>query len=430
MQKKFPARFGPRFSRVTSVQRLFGVVALAVACVTPAACASDSGGSTIRVPADETTIQEAVEKAHPGDLILIAAGTYNESIEVETKDIVIRGEDRNAVILDGQFKKINGFEVSANGVAIENLTVTGFTQNGIIFDGGYDRPEGSTPGQGKDTLVGYRVSHVTTHNNGLYGVYAFASRDGLIEYSYASGSADSGFYVGQCKPCNAVLTNLVAEKNAIGYFGTNASGGVYVINSEFTNNRLGMTPNSQKAELLERQEDTVVAGNWVHDNDDPQSPEIARGYFGGGIAVGGGTKNLVTKNLVTGNDGVGIEVTPLNDNKPENNRIIGNVASGNGVDLSYGVTGGKALGNCFEDNSFGTSDPKDIELVLPCTNNAAAVVPEPTQRQIRAPKGVDYRDVPKPGPQPTMKNPETAPAVPAGAPPKVDVASIKVPTKK
>ena len=415
---------------MTPVQRIIATAALAAAILVPAACASDSGGTTIHVPADEPTIQEAVEKAHSGDLILIAPGTYNESVEVETKNLVIRGEDRNSVVLDGQFKKINGFDVSADGVAIENLTVTGFTQNGIIFDGGYDRPEGSTPGEGKDTLVGYRVSYVTAHNNGLYGIYAFASRDGLIEHSYSSGSADSGFYVGQCKPCNAVLTNLVAEKNAIGYFGTNASGGVYVINSEFRNNRLGMTPNSQKAELLQPQEDTVVAGNWVHDNDDPQSPEIARGYFGGGIAIGGGTKNLVTKNLVTGHDGVGIEVTPLNENNPENNRIIGNVATGNTVDLSYGVKGGKALGNCFEGNTFDTSDPKDIEKVLPCTPVAGEGIPEPTHARPPAPKGVDYRDVPKPGPQPTMKNPDTAPALPAGPPPKVDLASITVPNKK
>lgn len=415
---------------MTPYKHIATAVALSAASLVPAACASDAGGKTIHVPADEPTIQEAVEKAHPGDLILVAPGTYNESVEVETKNLVIRGEDRNTVVLDGQFKKVNGLDVSADGVAIENLTVTGFTQNGVIFDGGYDRPEGSTPGEGKDTLVGYRVSYVTAHNNGLYGIYAFASRDGLIEHSYASGSADSGFYVGQCKPCNAVLTNLIAEKNAIGYFGTNASGGVYVINSEFRNNRLGMTPNSQKAELLQPQEDTVVAGNWVHDNDDPQSPEIARGYFGGGIAIGGGTKNLVTKNLVTGHDGVGIEVTPLNENNPENNRIIGNVATDNAVDLSYAVKGGKALGNCFEANTFGTSDPKDIEKVLPCNSVAGDGIPEPSHKQPLAPKGVDYRDVPKPGPQPTMKNPETAPALPAGPPPAVDLASIKVPNKK
>lgn len=65
----------------------------------------------LNVPADYATIQEAVDAAVEGDLILIAPGTYNEAVQVTTNNIVIRGLDRNTVIMDGNFELDNGFRV-------------------------------------------------------------------------------------------------------------------------------------------------------------------------------------------------------------------------------------------------------------------------------------------------------------------------------
>ena len=53
------------------------------------------------------TIQAAVNAAHPGDRVLIAAGDYHESpnsgvgVRVTVPDVVIEGVDRNTVIVDG-----------------------------------------------------------------------------------------------------------------------------------------------------------------------------------------------------------------------------------------------------------------------------------------------------------------------------------------
>ena len=148
--------------------------------------------------------------------------------------------DRNAVVVDGRFAFENGFTVKADGVAVENLTVRNFNANGVLFSGLIQESQG-----GGQPLVGYRASYVTAYDNGLYGLYAFAARDGVFEHSYASGHPDSGFYIGQCKPCNAVVRDVIGERNAIGYEGTNSSTDVFVVSSTFSHNRIGITTGSQ-----------------------------------------------------------------------------------------------------------------------------------------------------------------------------------------
>ena len=417
---------------------LSAVAATALAVLSPAlaSCGSDSSESkVIQVPGDEPTISAAVERARPGDVVLVAAGTYRESVKIYRPGITVRGVDRNTVIVDGQHRLANGFFVAADNVAIENLTVHSFTQNGVVFSG-IERASGGKGvdpdvvyGAGENVLTGYRVSYVTSYNNGLYGVYAFASRNGVIEHTYVSGHPDSGIYIGQCKPCNAVVRNVTAEYNAIGYYGTNASGSVFVVNSVFRHNRLGVAPNSQRAEELAPQEETVVAGNLVVENADPAAPEISEGFAGGGIAIGGGTRNTVVRNRVESNPVVGIAVLTLNDFAPENNRIEGNVLARNSIDLVYAPTGvNGAGGNCFVGNTFATSQPKGIEQVLPCSGSATigSVAPLDTPQ---APKGPDYREIAAPPAQPTM--PPTAMSATGGAGVldlAVDVASIMVPS--
>ena len=153
-----------------------------------------------------------MDAAAPGDLILVDRGIYREEVTVTTPSLVIRGVDRNEVVIDGQFVRGNGFLVLSDGVAIENMTSRNNLTNGFFWTG----------------VTGFRGSYLTAYNNGTYGVYAFDSSDGLFEHSYASASPDSGFYVGQCQPCRTVLTHLTAERNALGYSGTNAGGELYI----------------------------------------------------------------------------------------------------------------------------------------------------------------------------------------------------------
>ena len=140
------------------------------------------------MPEDHDTIQAAVDAAAPGDLVLIAPGTYEEAVDVETEDLTIRGLDRNEVILDGGFELENGIRVLADGVAVENMTARNYTTNGFFWTG----------------VTATAGSYLTAFRNGDYGVYAFDATKGQLEHIYASGSPDAGVYIGQCYPCDAV----------------------------------------------------------------------------------------------------------------------------------------------------------------------------------------------------------------------------------
>jgi plastocyanin len=312
-------------------------------------------GATLRVPADHATIQAAVDAASPGDLVLVAAGEYHESVLVTTPYLTIRGEDRNAVILDGDFTKSNGIHVvEADGVAIENMTARHFGLNGFYWAG----------------VNGYRGSYLTAYANGDYGVYAFDSVWGRFEHSYASGHPDSGFYVGQCQPCHAVITDVVSEHNGLGYSGTNAGGDLAIVNSEWRHNNAGIAPNTLDSELLAPQAGAVIAGNWVHDNSATDAPLKRLEYptYGIGIIVAGGRDNLIEENLVEGHAVFGIALLPNLDSNfwaTRDNVVRGNEISGSGrADLAMGAP--SVRGDCFEGNGHATSLPPVIETLAAC----------------------------------------------------------------
>lgn len=388
---------------------------------------------TLRVPQDYGSISEAAESAISGDLILVSPGRYTETVRLRTAGVTLRGTDRNAVVIDGAFRRANGVVVSAAGVSVENLTVRANTLNGVLVTGMSDGEEGLAKGSNGYTrldpakfppLRGFRVAYVTASNNGLYGIYAFDAQHGVIERNYASGSADSGIYVGQCRPCGIVVRDNIAERNAVGYEGTNTSGEMFVVRNRFTGNRVGLTSNSDYQEALVPQSGATVAGNLLSANAQPASPAQADGGYGIGAGIAGGTDNLIVRNRVEGNPAAGIVLGSAADLPPLRNRVIGNVVSGNGVDVAFAASvRAPAEGNCLQDNTLVTTVPAGLPISCPAAAGAQASGPLP---RMDPPRGMSFRDVPAPPPQPGMPDAERAPAsVATGVP--VDVAAIGVP---
>jgi hypothetical protein len=379
-------------------------------------------GATIRVPEDAPTIQAAVDAAEPGGLVLIAPGVYEEAVVVTTPFVTIRGLDRNETILDGRFELDNGIAViEADGVAIENLTARNYLLNGFLWS----------------SVFGYRGSYLTAHNDGDYGLYAYDSVYGQFDHSYASGHPDSGFYVGQCRPCHAVVTDVLAEGNALGFSGTNAGGDLFVVNSEWRDNMAGIVPNTLDSEELAPQADAVIAGNWVHDNNNVDAPAKALQYpaLGMGIVVNGGRDNLVTQNLVEDHVNLGIALLPSPDERvwlTEGNIVRANLVRGTG-DADLALVAPAAGGDCFEDNAFSTSLPVAIEWrhgcdswLRPMAGGSVGAAIGPLTRFLEASAGElevgDWRTYPAPPPQESMPAADAAPPNPA-------IAEVSVPQR-
>jgi parallel beta-helix repeat protein len=342
------------------------------------------------------TVQGAVDAARPGDLVLVDAGTYREAVVIETDRLVVRGADRNAVVLDGAGRLPNGIEVRSDQVAVENLTVRDYTVNGVLFSG----PYGSDIPQ--DGPVGWRASYVTAVGNGLYGLYAFGTGPGQFDHNYASGHPDAGIYVGQCDPCGAVVVDNVVEHNAVGYENTNASD-VVVAGNVVRGNRVGIAMSSEDAEALAPQRGGKVIGNLIVDNDDPATPET-RGGFGVGIVVAGGTGNEVRGNRVTGHSGAGIVLVDQDGYAPAGNEVADNEVTGNGVDLllaSADGTAPEASGTCFAGNAGATSRPFGLQGLLAC-GRPAGTLPAGGLDLPEGPDGLQPDEVVTPPEQPGL----------------------------
>jgi hypothetical protein len=414
---------------------------VAVAVVAPPARAAAQ--RVIRVPQDRPTIQAAVNAASPGTLVLVSPGVYHEAVTIGRahRNIVVRGVNRETTILDGGFDdtsgRENGFRVHADGVAIENLTARNFIANGFLWSG----------------VDGYRGSYLTAIRNGDYGIYAFDSVHGQLDHSFAQGSPDAGFYIGQCYPCHALITDVEAEWNGLGYSGSNSGGDLLIARSSFHDNRAGIVPNSDSSEELAPQRRTAIIGNHVANNNNTRTAaiEIAQVAIGNGILVGGGNENTIERNLVTGHDISGIAVVPrpekilapgdpkAHDYDARDNTVKDNEVASNQYDLASvtnitdATDGG---GNCFSGNRYTTSTPADIEQVLPCGSAVsgfhADIALFASLLGGDKPTAVDYRDAALPD-LPALANmprARTAPARPAVHEPSItlDPSSLHVPT--
>lgn len=371
---------------------------------------ADAGGAElVRVPGDAATIGAAVEAVAEGGLVLVDAGTYPEAVVVDKADVTIRGADRNAVVVDGEGERAIGILGIADGVRVQNLTATRHTLAGVLISGVHDAT-GTVPGGAytsaapeAELLQRYEIRNVTATNNGLYGIYAFHAQHGAIVGSYASGGADSGFYLGQCEDCDAVVSGNVAERNAVGFENANASGGVLIAGNRFAGNRVGLTLTSDYQEAFVPQRDNVVVGNVIADNVQPDSPAQAEGGFGIGIGIAGGQGNVIERNLIGGNTTAGTLIGSAEDVPSLDNRFVANAFAGNRVDIAdVSTERAPSAGTCLDGNGFASVLPEAIGAAV-CPAGTPAISGVALTDVPVAPPGVPFLDVTPPGPQPGLE---------------------------
>ena len=402
----------------SAVHAACAALALAAALV---GCGGDDGWSARDVPSEYATIQAAVDAARPGDLVRIAPGVYHEEVVVPARkrDIVLRGTNRNRVVLDGGHgRRYEGIVVHGDGVAVENLTVRGFGSNAILF---------TPPPGAEQPLRGWRVSYVTLANNALHGVDALGAQGGTIEHVWASGHGGAGLRIGRCQPCDALVSDSVAVRGMAGFEGVNAGGNIVVAHSQFRANRVGVILVTAGADAVYHQQDSAIVGNVIADNDNRHA--AGRGEaFGVGVLVLGGRRDGLARNRITGHPGAGVLLTAADDKTPAAEvSVQGNVLRHNGVDLVVAPRPGQRTsnGSCFAQNRFSTSLPDAIEKALPCQSDVpldTGVPPLPSP-----PPRVDWRTIALPALQPSLPGAASAKPKPARKPSRLDVAKVGVP---
>ena len=393
--------------------RRVAVAATLLSTLVPAATSAGTGASAteIRVPEDVPTLQQAIARAAPGDTIVLAAGTYpgGNVVPAAKRNITIRGVDRNEVVLDGEDVREHGILVRADGVSILNLSAHNFRQNAFYWVAA-DR---------------YRASYLTAWNVRGYGIYVEDSEHGVIDHSFVSGAADAAYYVGECRPCDATITRVVARLSAVGYSGTNATG-VVVRDSVWDRNGAGILPNSYANEAFPPEARTTIVGNTVIASGRAPVPihTALAGFLGIGIAVAGGNENAIRDNRVTRSERYGIAVFPTARFvsfspgpepgppwRPRGNRTVRNVVSGSGwADLALAAGSGRA--NCFSGNRVSRSLPPRLQTST-CTGaspsgsaRVASVLTRPVRvmvaETVARRRPPDYTAMPIPPPQPNM----------------------------
>jgi hypothetical protein len=378
------------------------------------------------IPGNRSSLAAAVASARPGDWILIGPGDYHPRMDytpvqqgsdhpagllITTPGVHVRGMDRNGVIIDGTRPGSpacsadpadqdygapddagtpsgrNGIEAfKVDGVSVDNLTVCNFLSgaagsgNEIWWNGGDDSGTiGMGPWQGtylSATSTFYDPADPETAAQ--YGLFASnASGPGLLDQTYASNFSDSGYYIGACPDCDAVISHAHAQHSALGYSGTNSGGRLIIENSEFDHNKDGFDTNSQNSADAPSPQDGVCPGggigptgthscwvfeyNYVHDNnnaDVPQSGEAAHGPVGTGISLAGSRNDTVINNRFVNNGSWAVLTTVFPDTGEgaPGNDCRGGVPGGSFLGLTvpclFDVFGNEIAGNTFEGNGF------------------------------------------------------------------------------
>lgn len=161
---------------------------------------SEGSPQTISVAAGET-IQAAIDRARPGDTIMVPYGIYNQQVAIDLNNISLFGisnEDGDWPVLDGENILSEGIVGSGNNFEVAFFQVINYTDTGILVEG----------------VTGVHMHDVYAKNTGTYGLYPVKSTDILIENSEVVGANDAGIYAGQSK--DVVIRNNVVYDNVLG----------------------------------------------------------------------------------------------------------------------------------------------------------------------------------------------------------------------
>lgn len=270
---------------------------------------SASAQNTIHVPADQPTIQGAINAANNGDTVLVAPGTYYENINFNGKAVTVTSSGGPSVtIIDGGQ---NGPVVTFDSA--ENMS-SGL--NGVTIQNGYASPNGS---------------YDSGRGGGIQIVNSSPTVTGNV-ISNNSALCGMGIYIDGGSP--VIKNNTISNNTQPSNDGGCGGGGIEVTGSSTSPGSPLIEGNVITNNSLNPGGDSFGGGIFVYDFSEPTiRNNVIKGntaYNGGAIAISSFLGTVVVQNVITNNTslytGAGLYVTGSNVNIA-NNTIVGNLNS-------------------------------------------------------------------------------------------------------
>lgn len=313
---------------------LFSAIIIAVAMFNLASSANiyapadgkPNSGKEINVPSDYRTIQAAIDAASEGTVIIVAEGTYQESIDFKGKNIVLSSKDPdnldvvNATIIDSNnkgtvvtFKSgenenalLSGFTITGGSGTRKQFTINSYDGTRLSFDrhygGGILVTGGSEPTIIKNVIKDNNVKNISND------VLAVGGGIAILDNSNPR-----------------IEENIIINNFSEAYGGGLAlwhKASPQISNNIIKNNRSGDIAGGVLIAMMCSPE---IKGNIIEEN---HSANWSGGIYVAHMSTANITDNLIQKN--TAKDGGGIFVRRAESIIINNNEIRENRATGNG----------------------------------------------------------------------------------------------------
>jgi parallel beta-helix repeat protein len=372
--------------------------------------------STITVPDDYATIQEAVNHASDGDTVFVKSGTYRENGIAVDKSISLIGQDRETTIIDaGSIAHV--LVINADNVVVEGFIVRNgfyacwvFGSNCWISDNNFINDDSGAEIRGRNDTFTNNVcigstgaaitifvndSNTVTSNivkNGKFvGIYIFEGSNNTIMKNEITDNLDMGIIIDVLSSNNVVSQNNISRNGLtpsqlwnsgiVIHLNSNSN---KIVNNFILNNQIGLWQGFDCNDNLVSHNSFINNNVQVHnDPNHPCSSIWDDGYPSGGNCwsdYGGTDLHSGPYQNVTGSDGLGdtsyvIDANNNTDHYPLMKPYalsIGDVNKDGKVDmidigivaLSFGSSPGDLRWNLLADvNQDGKVDLRDIGLV-------------------------------------------------------------------